>query len=152
MTAPDAAASRTVGHQPEEHPARVASRRSMDAVGRRAKDEWVALFAEDAVIEDPVGPSHFSPDGSGQRGKQAIADFWDASVGTAQKVAFTIADSFACGDEVANVGVITTTVDENVQVDAEGVFIYRVNAEGLIVSLRAFWETDRAMATLRRPS
>ena len=41
------------------HPARTASRRSMDAVSRGAKDEWLALFAEDAVIEDPVGVSMF---------------------------------------------------------------------------------------------
>jgi len=44
----------------------------MDAVRRRAKDEWLALFAEDAVVEDPVGPSHFSPDGTGHHGRGVI--------------------------------------------------------------------------------
>ena len=34
--------------------------------------------------------------------------------------------------------------------DTEGVFVYKVDADGLIVSMRAFWETERAMATLRR--
>jgi len=53
------------------HLARVAAQRSMDAVRRRAKDDWVALFAEDAVVEDPVRPSHFSPDDTGHRGRDA---------------------------------------------------------------------------------
>jgi len=122
----------------------------MDAVGRRAKDEWLALFAEDAVVEDPVGPSHFSPDGTGHRGKGAIAAFWDASVAITDRLEFDIRDSFACGNEVANVGVITATVGGGTRTDSEGVFVYRVNADGLIVSLRAFWEMDRAMGTLRQ--
>ncbi len=133
-----------------EHPARVASQRSIDAVGRKAKGEWLALFAEDAIVEDPVGPSHFSPDGTGHRGKDAIAAFWDASVATTERLEFDIRDSFACGSEVANVGVITATVGGTTQMDSEGVFIYRVNDAGLIVSLRAFWEMDRAMGTLRQ--
>lgn len=132
-----------------EHPARLASQRSMDAVRRRAKDEWLALFAEDAVVEDPVGPSQFCPDGTGHHGKRAIAAFWDASVAITDRLEFAIADSFACGSEVANVGVIMSTIGGATQMDAEGVFIYRVDGRGLIVSLRAFWEFDRAMATLR---
>ena len=34
----------------DEHPARLAARRSMDAVTRGAKEEWLALFAPDAVV------------------------------------------------------------------------------------------------------
>jgi hypothetical protein len=30
----------------------------------------------------------------------------------------------------------------------EGVFVYRVDSEGLLVSLRAFWEVDRMTATM----
>ncbi len=134
-----------------EHPARLASQRSMDAVRRRAKDEWLALFAEDAVIEDPVGPSHFDPDGRGHHGREGIAAFWEMSVAITDRIEFAISDSFACGNEVANVGVITSTVGGDTQLDAEGVFIYRVDENGLITSLRAFWETDRAMASLRSP-
>ncbi|MFD1048971.1 nuclear transport factor 2 family protein, partial [Kibdelosporangium lantanae] len=36
------------------------------------------------------------------------------------------------------------------RVDTEGVFTYRVGPDGLIRALRAFWEVDRAMATLRK--
>ena len=36
------------------------------------------------------------------------------------------------------------------EVVAEGVFTYRVNDEGKIVALRAYWELDRATASARK--
>lgn len=132
-----------------EHPARTASRRSMDAVSRGAKEEWLALFAPDAVVEDPVGPSIFDPDGKGHRGKDGISAFWDTTIANAERVAFSVRDSFAAGDEVANVGTITSFLPDGSRLDAEGVFVYRVDSDGLIRSLRAFWEFERAMGTLR---
>ncbi len=131
------------------HPARTASRRSMDAVSRGAKEEWLDLFAADGVVEDPVGKSMFDPTGEGHRGRDAIAAFWDMTIGNVERFEFDIRDSFAAGNEVANVGTITTYLRGSI-VDTEGVFVYRVDDDGLIVSMRAFWETERAMATLRR--
>jgi steroid delta-isomerase len=133
-----------------EHPARVASRRSMDAVTRGAKDEWLTLFAPDAVVEDPIGPSPLDPTGEGHRGLAAIAAFWDRTIAQAERFEFTIDDSFAAGDEVANVGTISAYLPGGMRVDTEGVFTYRVGPDGLIRALRAFWEVDRAMATLRK--
>jgi steroid Delta-isomerase len=132
------------------HPARTASRRSMDAVSRGAKEEWLALFAEDGVVEDPVGVSMFDPTGNGHRGRDAIAAFWDMAIANAERLEFDIRDSFAAGNEVANVGTITAFLPGGSRVDTEGVFVYRVDEDGLIVSMRAFWETERAMATLRK--
>ena len=31
----------------------------------RDKDAWLAVFADDAIVEDPIGPSHFDPEGKG---------------------------------------------------------------------------------------
>ncbi len=133
-----------------EHPARTAARRSMDAVSRRDKDRWLGLFAENAVVEDPVGPSMFDPEGGGHHGREAISAFWDTAIGQAERIEFLVRDSFAAGDEVANVGVITTTLPDGSAMDAEGVFVYKVDTDGFVLSLRAFWEVDRAMATLRQ--
>lgn len=121
----------------------------MDAVSRGAKDEWLALFAPDAVVEDPVGPSIFDPNGTGHHGPDGLSAFWDATIGNADRIAFSVRDSFAAGDEVANVGTITSFLPDGSRLDAEGVFVYRVGSDGLIRSLRAFWEFERAMATLR---
>jgi steroid Delta-isomerase len=122
----------------------------MDAVTRGAKEEWLALFAEDGVVEDPVGASMFDPTGAGHRGRAAIGAFWDQAIAGVERFRFDVRDSFAAGDEVANVGTITAFLPGGSRVDTEGVFVYRVDAEGLIVSMRAFWETERAMATLRQ--
>jgi steroid Delta-isomerase len=132
------------------HPARTASRRSMDAVIRGAQEEWLALFAADGVIEDPVGVSMFDPTGEGHHGHEGIAAFWDMTIANVERFEFDIRDSFAAGNEVANVGTITTFLPGGSRVDTEGVFVYKVNEDGLIVSMRAFWEVERAMATLRR--
>ncbi|MDG3011499.1 nuclear transport factor 2 family protein [Rhodococcus sp. D2-41] len=130
------------------HPARAASRRSMEAVKAKNKQEWLSLFADDGWVEDPVGKSGFDPEGKGHHGKEAIAAFWDMAIANTDTIEFLIDDSFACGDEVVNVGTIRTTLAGNV-IDAEGVFTYRVTTEGKIQSLRAFWEIDRAMKTVR---
>lgn len=132
------------------HPARDAARRSMDAVSRGAKDEWLALFADDAIVEDPIGPGPFDADGKGHRGLEAISAFWDASIAMVERFVFTIRDSFACGDEVANVGTITSHLPGGMVIDADGVFTYRVNESGRITALRAYWEIERAAATLRK--
>ncbi|MCI2418076.1 nuclear transport factor 2 family protein [Saccharopolyspora sp. K220] len=133
----------------EPHPARDAALASMDAVVRGAKDEWVALFAPDGVVEDPVGPSIFDPEGRGHHGPDGIAAFWDLAIAQAERIEFHIHDSFAAGQEVANVGRITTFLPDGNAMDAEGVFVYHVNESGQIRSMRAFWEFDRAIATLR---
>ncbi|MEZ5373320.1 MAG: hypothetical protein R2704_11400 [Microthrixaceae bacterium] len=53
-----------------EHPARAASQASMAAVTAGDRSAWLALFADDAVVEDPIGPSMFDPDGVGHRGRR----------------------------------------------------------------------------------
>ncbi|WP_020418227.1 nuclear transport factor 2 family protein [Amycolatopsis sp. ATCC 39116] len=134
----------------EQPPARVAAWRSMNATCRGAKDEWLALFAPDAVIEDPVGKSMFDEEGRGHHGHDGIAAFWDLAIAKVERFEFVIKDSFAAGDEVANVGTITTYLPGGYRVDTEGVFVYRVGEDGLVRSMRAFWETERAMATARQ--
>ena len=130
-----------------EHPARAASQRSMKAVQEKTKEAWLDLFTDEAIIEDPVGVSPLDPDGKGQVGKAAISAFWDRHIAPNQ-IAFDIRHSYACSDEVANVGTITTTLPNGMQARAEGVFVYKVNAAGKLVSLRAFWEFEKMMASL----
>jgi hypothetical protein len=62
---------------------------------------------------------------------------------------FNFRETFQCGNEEANVGNIVIKA-RGYEVIAEGVFTYRVNDEGKIVALRAFWELDRAAASARK--
>ncbi|HUD18303.1 MAG TPA: nuclear transport factor 2 family protein [Acidimicrobiales bacterium] len=115
---------------------------SMAAVEARDRQAWLALFAEDAVVEDPIGPSAFDPEGAGHRGLEAIAAFYDNVIATNESIRFTIHRSILCGDEAANVGVIRITFAGSTAVEVDGVYIYRRSPEGKIASLRAFWEVD----------
>ena len=131
----------------KEHPARVASKRSMSCAERKAKEEWLSLFADDATIEDPVGRSPLDKEGKGHRGKAAISAFYDRHIAVSGR-RFEITDSFACGREVANVGKIHIVFPDGKEALCEGVFVCKVNEEGKIVALRNYWEWDRMMRTM----
>lgn len=134
-----------------DHPARRASQLSYAAVARGVFEDWISHYADDAVIEDPVGPSMFDPDGTGHHGHEGIRNFWDAAIAPISTFHFHITDSHANGDECANIGTITTTFEDGSTVATDLVMVYRVNAEGKVASMRAHWEPERAMATYRKP-
>ena len=133
-----------------DHPARKAGQLSNATVAKGAKEDWLALFAADAVIEDPVGPSFLDLDGKGHRGIEEIGRFWDAYVGLIEKFRFHVTESFANGPSCANVVKITTTLADGSTMEIDCVLIYTVDDDGLITSLRAHWEPDRAMATIAK--
>src|SRR5687768_4104525 len=68
---------------------------SLTRVKARDRDGWLALFEDDGTIEDPVGPSPFSPDGRGQRGKKEITAFYDNVISTVG-MDWKIHKSFLC--------------------------------------------------------
>jgi steroid Delta-isomerase len=123
--------------------ARDAAKQSMVLTESRDRDGWLALFADDAVVEDPVGPSGFDPEAKGHRGKQAITAFYDNVIAMSEKIEFTIRDSYECGSEVANVGQIRITLPGNQVGIVPIVNIYKVNDAGQLLSLRSFWEADK---------
>ena len=100
------------------------------------------MFADDAIVEDPIGPSAFDPEGKGHRGRDAISAFWDLAIANTTKIEFHFRDTYQCGNEEANVGHILITTGDY-QVTAEGVFTYKANDEGQLVALRAYWEMER---------
>ncbi len=129
-------------------PVTVAGQRSREAAVARDKEAWLALFADDAIVEDPIGPSHFDPEGKGHRGKAAIAAFFDKAIAPSQ-LEFHFEKTYVCGNEEANVGHIVI-VAGGYRVQAEGVFTYRVNTDGKIAALRAYWEVAAATAGARK--
>ncbi len=126
----------------DEHPARLAGQKSMSAVMAGDREAWLALFADDAKVEDPIGPSPLDPEGLGHTGPEAIAAVYDAMIGP-NSLHFDIRESYAAGSEVANVGTITITFPDGSKAMVDGVYTYRVNDEGKVVALRAFWEFEK---------
>ncbi len=125
-----------------EHPARRAGLLSQQYVAEGNRDAWLDLFAEDALVADPVGPSPLDPKGDGHQGKRAITAFYDDVISKA-KVSFHYPRSYACANECAFVGTVFSELPDGSERASEGVFLYCVNDEGKILSLRAFWEIAR---------
>jgi steroid delta-isomerase len=134
---------------PERTPtARELARRSQAAVTAKDREAWLSLFASDAVVQDPIGSSPLDPQGAGHRGPVAIAAFYDNVIAPSERITFEIERSYLCGDEVADVGVIRTTLAGGRHVAVvRGVYTYRGNGEGKLAALRAFWEFDAVELT-----
>jgi steroid Delta-isomerase len=123
--------------------ARELARRSQAAVKVKDRAEWLSLWAAEAIIQDPIGPSPFDPAGHGHRGPEAIAAFYDNVIAPNELITFEIEHSYLCGNEVADVGLIRTVLPGGRHVAiVNGVYTYRCDNEGKLTALRAFWELD----------
>ena len=74
----------------DPHPARDASLASMRAVEAGDREAGWRCSPPDAVVEDPIGPSPFDPDGRGHHGRDGIAAFYDNVIGPNDSVTFEI--------------------------------------------------------------
>ncbi|HZT65506.1 MAG TPA: nuclear transport factor 2 family protein [Acidimicrobiales bacterium] len=130
----------------EGYPDRAARRvaiQSMRAVESGDREGWLALFTDDAIVQDPIGPSPLDPSGEGHRGRDAIAAFYDNIVSQG-RISFRIRESYVAGDECANVGTITTAFPDGSRVVVEGVYTYRTDGGERLTALRAFWDYEAA--------
>jgi len=128
----------------EQLTARELGHMSREAVARGDKQGWLDLFAEDAVVQDPIGPSPFDPEGRGHRGHSEIGKFYDEVISPSEKITFEILSSTLCADECADVGIIRTWLAGGQHVAiVHCVFTYKAKGDGTIASLRAFWEFDK---------
>ncbi len=124
-----------------KHPARLASWRSADAVARGDKQAWLDNFADDAIVEDPIGKSMIDPTGEGFRGKEAISGFWDKNIAKMRPM-FSLQHSICSGNECANIGTLTIQFENGMISQLYGVYTYRVNKEGKVTALRTYWEGE----------
>ncbi|EKF22280.1 snoaL-like domain protein [Mycolicibacterium hassiacum DSM 44199] len=127
----------------EMTPALAASHNSWRCVQARDKEGWLALMADDIVIEDPIGKSVTNPDGNGVRGKEAVAAFFDANI-AANNLRITCEETFPSSSpyEVAHILVLRSRFDNGMTSTVRGVFTYKVNEAGLLTNLRGYWNLD----------
>ena len=128
--------------------AQAASFNSMKNVLAGNRAGWVDLFADDAVIQDPVGVSPLDPTGLGHKGKEAIGRFWDATVATS-RMRLEIVHSFPCADECANLVRMDKDMPNGKVLEHLMIVVYRANKAGKIVSLKAYWEFDKLTSRIR---
>ena len=133
-------------------PAYAAARASWKAANAKDREGWLGLWNPEGRIEDPVGPSFLAPEGQGHAGPEGLAGFWETAVSTPSHIEFRFDRAVLCGSELLCVGTIRTHLGsgEDTQImDAAGAVAYKVDDSGRMLSLRAFWEPDVAMTTLR---
>ncbi|WP_299558198.1 nuclear transport factor 2 family protein [uncultured Mycolicibacterium sp.] len=128
---------------PELTPALRASQASWRCVQEHDREGWLALMADDVVIEDPIGPAPTNPDGTGVRGKEAVAAFYDANIAN-NDLRITCEETFPSSspDEVAHILVLRSRFDNGVTSTVRGVFTYRTDADGRIANMRGYWNMD----------
>ena len=114
---------------------------SRDYAVAKDKQKWLDLFAEDAIVQDPIGKSPLDPIGDGHKGKEAIEKFYDTVIANGN-IEFNILESIPCADECANFAQIINVVGD-IKIETKMIVIYRVNSDNKIVSLRAFWDYEK---------
>ena len=127
----------------EEHPALIASRSSWRCVQAHDKEGWLDLMADDVCIEDPIGVAPTNADGKGIRGKAAVAEFYEKNIAQ-NKLSITCHQSnlSSCDQEAAHVLTLATEFPNGVKSHVTGIFTYRLNDAGKLVSLRGYWNMD----------
>jgi hypothetical protein len=133
------------------HTAREMALKSREYVHTHNKAQWLAMFAEDAIIQDPIGPSYLDPAGKGFSTPQEREAFWDNNIAHSN-INITVRESYSVGNECANLLhlVIEFTYDgQRYRQVIDGVFTYEINPQGKLQRLRGYWsETENAKREL----
>ena len=114
---------------------------SRDYAVAKDKENWLELFAKDAIVQDPIGRSPLDPEGNGHKGIAAIEKFYDTVIANGD-IEFTIIESIPCADECANYAQIVNLVGD-IKIETKMIVIYRINSNNKIESLRAFWDYQK---------
>jgi len=113
-----------------------AATRAMDA------ERCVAVFAEDATSHDPVGAPAMS-------GHAVLREFFQGITAQFEQVGLTEEYIFINGDEAAVKWTGRGVGKNKRKVSFEGIDIIKVNAEGKIQTLHAYWNPNILMAQLQ---
>jgi ketosteroid isomerase-like protein len=127
-------------------PARQVGIRSMRLAMAGDAEGWLDLFAEDAVLQDPYGPSPMDPTGAGRVGKKAIAEFAAIFI-RPDSIRFEIRQTLMSGNACVNIGTITVRRPDGKTAWSEVVNVYEINEEDKISLLRSYWEFDANLQT-----
>ncbi len=122
-------------------PARTASIKSMQLAMDGDAQGWLDLFAENAVVQDPYGPSPMDPEGKGHVGKAAIEKFCAAYI-RPDAIRFEIRQTLNGNGACVNVGTIFTKRPDGQVGWNEVINVYEVDEAGKITLLRSYWDFE----------
>ena len=110
--------------------------RYIDAYLQNDKAAFLALWTSDGVLEDPVGtPAHV--------GSEALGAFWDGAREMADHILLKLEKAVIAGGEAAVIIEINAHMGEGGLV-MPAVDIMRFDDDGLLTSVRAYWDISTA--------
>lgn len=124
---------------------------SRECLKTKDKARWLAMWATDGIIEDPIGPTILDPDGTGHSTPEAREAFYDQNIANAE-IEYIIHDTYTSHLECANIVTLNVLLDidgKQYSQQVNGVFTYACNEQGKLTALRGFWEFDEGAATLK---
>ena len=124
---------------------------SRECLKTKDKKRWLALWAEDGIIEDPIGPSMLDPEGKGHATPEAREAFYDSNIANSD-IEYIIHQTYTSHLECANVVTLNVLMEidgKKYSQQVNGVFTYACNEAGKLKSLRGYWEFDEGAGTLR---
>jgi steroid delta-isomerase len=127
------------------------SLRSRECLKTKDKARWLAMWAEDGIIEDPIGPTVLDPDGKGHSTPAAREAFYDRNIANSD-IEYIIHQTYTSHLECANVVTLNVVLNVNgkkYSQQVNGVFTYSCNAQGKLTALRGYWEFDESMASFK---
>ncbi len=113
--------------------------RSPEWVAAHHRENWLALFGDDALVEDPVG----SPPARKSTG--ALARFWDTFIAP-HEIRFEVRRDHVIGRDVFRDAVIHTRISPRISIEVPAYLLYQLGdgANGLQVSrMAAHWQLGR---------
>ena len=128
----------------EQTPALTASQASWRCVQAGDKDGWLALMADDVVIEDPIGPAVHQP----RRHRRARQGRRFVVLGAQHRARHHHASRVRRPSRRVRPTRSPTswslrfTFDNGSASAVRGIFTYKVNDAGLLTNLRGYWNMD----------
>jgi steroid delta-isomerase len=104
-------------------------------------DRWVAVFAPDAISNDPVGAPPMV-------GQDALHAFITHITTAFRKISLTEDHVYVCGTSAAVPWTGFAETHAGKRVDFDGVDVIDCNDEGKIILVRAFWDPAPVFAAL----
>lgn len=118
---------------PSIHPAVRAVQQHAANWNARDRSAWLALFSDDVTFEDPVGKAP-------KIGRAAAEGSWDNSFTPGRVWTLHPQRIIPGGTHEAAVEMLNRGDLHGDQVELRGIEIYRVDDDGLIIEVRAFFE------------
>ena len=113
------------------HLAVEANKKSVKYASEGNKEAWLALYAEDALVADPV-----------------IEQFWDTVIGPSN-IQIRVEKRWISGDYCCCVAqVARNDLGDGKYADCDMLAVYEVNEEGLITRMQAHWDFDQLMTQI----